>query len=130
MYFDNTDEGRHLRFDDAAQAAADARDAISTRSRTGSMVLLPDTAAPLWIDEADYAAMSVLSENARSGRPKLGAIFEEELEMSDGAMLVASELRVDGVFFIADAGFQPAARRSSTRSCATLCRGTSTRRRS
>ncbi|RSH80974.1 uncharacterized protein EHS24_008405 [Apiotrichum porosum] len=94
--------------------AESMRNAMSVRSRTQSMILLEDTgsraeagksmydagpgagtangglqAGSLWIDEADYAATSVLSEMARGGRPKLGAIFEEELRAAEGSMMVA-----------------------------------------
>ncbi|EKC98915.1 hypothetical protein A1Q2_06669 [Trichosporon asahii var. asahii CBS 8904] len=44
----------------------------------------------LWIDEADYAATSILSESARGGRPKLAALLEEELDKAQGAMVVTT----------------------------------------
>lgn len=44
----------------------------------------------LWIDEADYAAMTILSEQARAGRPKLSKIMDEELEYAEGSMIVAT----------------------------------------
>ncbi|BEJ17665.1 hypothetical protein CspHIS471_0610660 [Cutaneotrichosporon sp. HIS471] len=77
----------------------------SLSSRTQSMVLLQDThdgkghacagcgragAENLWIDEADYAAALILSENARTGRPKLASIVEEELHNAQGAMIVGT----------------------------------------
>jgi len=76
--------------------ASSMREAMAVMSRTQSMVLLQDagnlsSSSALWIDEADYAAMSIMSELARSGRPKLGAIFDEEVERTEGATLVASE---------------------------------------
>ncbi|KLT44953.1 hypothetical protein CC85DRAFT_325889 [Cutaneotrichosporon oleaginosum] len=78
---------------------------FSLSSRTQSMVLLEDThdgkghscagcgragADNLWIDEADYAAALILSENARTGRPKLASIVEEELRNAQGAMIVGT----------------------------------------
>jgi hypothetical protein len=78
---------------------------FSLSSRTQSMVLLEDThdgkghscagcgragAENLWIDEADYAAALMLSENARTGRPKLASIVEEELRNAQGAMIVGT----------------------------------------
>lgn len=78
---------------------------MSLSSRTQSMVLLEDThdgkghtcagcgragADTLWIDEADYAAALVLSENARTGRPKLASIVDEELRNATGAMIVGT----------------------------------------
>lgn len=83
------DEGDHERF------------TIASMSRTQSMVLLEDTVGAaaqsrgagngtLWIDEADYAATSILSESARGGRPKLAALLEEELGMAQGPMVVTT----------------------------------------
>lgn len=75
---------------------------VASMSRTQSMVLLEDTApeqrgtgggggsGALWIDEADYAATSILSESARGGRPKLAALLEEELDRAQGAMAVTT----------------------------------------
>lgn len=78
---------------------------MSLSSRTQSMVLLEDThdgkghtcagcgragADNLWIDEADYAAALILSENARTGRPKLASIVEDELRNASGAMIVGT----------------------------------------
>lgn len=78
---------------------------MSLSSRTQSMVQLEDThdgkahkcegcgrhgAEMLWIDEADYAAASILSENARTGRPKLASIVGEELDTAIGSMIVAT----------------------------------------
>lgn len=70
---------------------------VASMSRTQSMVLLEDTGpefspagGSLWIDEADYAATSILSESARGGRPKLAALLEEELDKAQGAMVVTT----------------------------------------
>lgn len=74
----------------------DIQTALSRTSRTQSMVLLensgadPNEDAGLWIDEADYAAMSVMSEMARAGKPKLSAVLEEEIEIAQGSLIVAS----------------------------------------
>lgn len=90
---------------------------VASMSRTQSMVLLEDVGpaghdphdpsstmgrgsghgagggaggGSLWIDEADYAATSILSESARGGRPKLAALLEEELDRAQGAMVVTT----------------------------------------
>lgn len=70
---------------------------VASMSRTQSMVLLEDTVdfstargGSLWIDEADYAATSILSESARGGRPKLAALLDEELEKAQGATIVTT----------------------------------------
>lgn len=84
----------------------DVRNTImSLSSRTQSMVLLEDThdgkghscagcgragSDNLWIDEADYAAALILSESARTGRPKLASIVEDELRNASGAMIVGT----------------------------------------
>ncbi|OXG13296.1 ferric-chelate reductase [Cryptococcus neoformans Tu401-1] len=74
----------------------DIQTALSRTSRTQSMVLLensgadPNEDAGLWIDEADYAAMSVMSEMARAGKPKLSAVLEEEIEIAQGSLIVAT----------------------------------------
>lgn len=74
----------------------DIQTALSRTSRTQSMVLLensgadPKEDAGLWIDEADYAAMCVMSEMARAGKPKLSAVLEEEIEIAQGSLIVAS----------------------------------------
>lgn len=89
-----------IMFDDADTT----RYAMSVLSRTQSMVMLEDSgtaplrpgsdgmsASPgLWIDEADYAAMTILSEQARAGRPKLAKIMDEEIEHAEGSMIVAT----------------------------------------
>lgn len=75
----------------------DIQNALSRTSRTQSMVLLensgadPNEDAGLWIDEADYAAMSIMSEMARAGKPKLSAVLEEEIEIALGSLIVASK---------------------------------------
>ncbi|WVQ77459.1 hypothetical protein IAR50_007145 [Cryptococcus sp. DSM 104548] len=72
------------------------RDALSRTSRTQSMVLLengstdPTADAGLWVDESDYAAMDVMSEMARAGKPKLSAVMEEEIELAQGSIIVAT----------------------------------------
>ncbi|KAL0245519.1 hypothetical protein I308_104651 [Cryptococcus tetragattii IND107] len=74
----------------------DIQNALSRTSRTQSMVLLensgadPNEDAGLWIDEADYAAMSIMSEMARAGKPKLSAVLEEEIEIALGSLIVAT----------------------------------------
>lgn len=92
-----------IMFDDADSI----RNSMALRSRTQSMVLLPDaggkeqytpSSSALWIDEADYAAMSILSEMAHGGRPKLGAIFQEETQCADGSMLVAGEFLMSNTY--------------------------------
>nr|XP_031861634.1 uncharacterized protein CI109_002864 [Kwoniella shandongensis]KAA5528706.1 hypothetical protein CI109_002864 [Kwoniella shandongensis] len=84
-------------FDDTQSIGGDsAREILSRTSRTQSMVLLEDAGsdptgdAGLWIDEADYAAMSIMSEMARAGKPKLSAIVEEEIEIAQGSMIVTT----------------------------------------
>ncbi|KIR41355.1 ferric-chelate reductase [Cryptococcus deuterogattii 99/473] len=73
----------------------DIQTALSRTSRTQSMVLLensgadPNEDAGLWIDEADYAAMCIMSEMARAGKPKLSAVLEEEIEIALGSLIVA-----------------------------------------
>lgn len=81
---------------------------LSRASRTGSMVFLEDAGSGsgatgpggaemggadtgLWVDQADFAAMNVMSEMARPGKPKLSAVLEEEIHQAGGAMIVASE---------------------------------------
>lgn len=80
--------------------AESVRNLISRNSRTNSMVLLDDPGhgldasgdvGSLWIDEADYAAMNVVSEMARPGKPKLSQVLEEEIEQAKGSLIVASE---------------------------------------
>ncbi|XAO27422.1 hypothetical protein I312_106276 [Cryptococcus bacillisporus CA1280] len=74
----------------------DIQTALSRTSRTQSMVLLensgadPKEDAGLWIDEADYAAMCIMSEMARAGKPKLSAVLEEEIEIALGSLIVAT----------------------------------------
>lgn len=80
------------------------RSAVSVMSRTQSMVFLEDTmneplmakdglggSVGLWIDEADYAATSILSESAFAGRPKLSQMIDDELGLSEGSIIVGSE---------------------------------------
>nr|ODO04175.1 ferric-chelate reductase [Cryptococcus depauperatus CBS 7855] len=73
------------------------RDSFSQTSRTQSMVLLqnmdrgdPTGDAGFWIDEADYAAMSRLSEMARVGKPKLSIVLGEEIDLAKGSLIVAT----------------------------------------
>ncbi|KIR59289.1 ferric-chelate reductase [Cryptococcus bacillisporus CA1873] len=74
----------------------DIQTALSRTSRTQSMVLLensgadPKEDAGLWLDEADYAAMCIMSEMARAGKPKLSAVLEEEIEIALGSLIVAT----------------------------------------
>ncbi|KAK8853337.1 hypothetical protein IAR55_004041 [Kwoniella newhampshirensis] len=84
-------------FDDAQSTTGDSvREILSKTSRTQSMVLLEDAGADptgdagLWIDEADYAAMSIMSEMARAGKPKLSAVVEEEIEVAQGNLIVTT----------------------------------------
>ena len=85
-------------FDDAGSITGDSiKGLLPTRaSRTGSMVLLEDSSndptndAALWIDQADFAAMNVVSEMAVPGKPKLSAVLEEELDRATGATIVAT----------------------------------------
>lgn len=78
---------------------------LSLSSRTQSMVLLEDTtdgknhkcdncgrqaSDMLWVDEADFAAAVILSEHARTGRPKLASILNEELASATGSLIVAT----------------------------------------
>lgn len=77
----------------------------SLTSRTHDMVLLDDTpdgaghkcdhcgraaSDQLWIDEGDYAAAKILSENARTGRPPLASILEDEIRSATGSTIVAT----------------------------------------
>jgi hypothetical protein len=79
------------------------RDEVSVLSRTQSMVFLEDAgdeplmaadglrgAVGLWIDEADYAATSILSESARAGRPKLSQMIDDELGLAEGSIIVGT----------------------------------------
>lgn len=81
------------------------RNAVSVLSRTQSMVYLEDTmneplmsskgpmagsSVGLWIDEADYAATSILSESARAGRPKLSQMIDDELGLAEGSIIVGT----------------------------------------
>lgn len=105
-----------IMFDDNRSIAGDSvRNLLSRASRTGSMVFLEDAGsdmgghgvsggsgagtvsgadAGLWIDQADYAAMNVMSEMAKPGKPKLSALLEEEIHQAGGSMIVASKLRL------------------------------------
>lgn len=94
-----------MMFDDARSmgTAADSQldlELLARGSRMGSMVLLEEGSGPgevaggdagLWIDQADWAAMSMMSEMARPGKPKLAQVLEEEVEGSQGRIIVASE---------------------------------------
>ncbi|TXT12454.1 uncharacterized protein COLE_02864 [Cutaneotrichosporon oleaginosum] len=79
------------------------RDEVSVLSRTQSMVFLEEAAdeplmggdglrgsVGLWIDEADYAATSILSESARAGRPKLSQMIDDELGLAEGSIIVGT----------------------------------------
>ena len=93
-----------MMFDDAQSIAGEStRNMLSRASRTGSMVFLDEGGAGgrgldgdggdggLWVDQADYAAMSIMAEVARPGKPKLASVLEEEIARAGGAMIVASE---------------------------------------
>ena len=83
--------------DNQSFAGESVHNLLSRASRTGSMVLLEDNGADtsgdagLWIDEADYAAMNVMSEVAHSGKPKLSSVLREEIDAAAGNVIVASE---------------------------------------
>ncbi|WVQ94849.1 hypothetical protein IAU59_001932 [Kwoniella sp. CBS 9459] len=87
-----------IMFDDNMSTTGESiytKELISRTSRTQSMVLLEDGSDPtgdagLYIDEADHAAMSILSESAKAGKPKLSAVLEEEIEIAAGSMIVAT----------------------------------------
>ena len=89
-----------IMFDDNQSIAGESmRNLISRQSRTQSMVLLEDLSGAdlnaddaLWIDEADYAAMGILSEMARPGKRKLATVLQEEIEVAKGSLIVASML--------------------------------------
>jgi hypothetical protein len=88
-------------FDDAHSVAGESTAGFFSRnSRTQSMVLLEDAGqdpagdAALWVDQADYDSMAVLSEMARPGKPKLAHILQEEVDQAQGSMIVASESRL------------------------------------
>ncbi len=90
-----------MMFDDNQSTMGESvRNLMSNQLRSGSMVLLEDNSgdptgdAALWIDESDYIAMSVLSETARAGKPKLSSVLEEEIQLAKGSMMVASESAV------------------------------------
>jgi len=87
-----------LMFDDNQSVAGESvHNLLSRASRAGSMVLLEDNSgeptgdAALWVEQSDYSAMSVLSEMARPGKPKLSSVLEEEIQQARGSMMVASE---------------------------------------
>nr|XP_019010488.1 uncharacterized protein I206_04958 [Kwoniella pini CBS 10737]OCF49269.1 hypothetical protein I206_04958 [Kwoniella pini CBS 10737] len=44
----------------------------------------------LWIDESDYVAMNILSENSVKGKPKLSIVIQEEINLNLGNMIVAT----------------------------------------
>ena len=73
---------------------------LSLATRTTGVVALDESdptgaeaAKSLWIDEADFAAMSVLSEVTHTGRPRIDAVIEQELIASHGDVIVASKSR-------------------------------------
>ncbi|KAL7422822.1 hypothetical protein Q5752_002118 [Cryptotrichosporon argae] len=93
--------------------AQSVRHVLSRSSRTQSMILLDpagtsseaytahsgggapgaqqgDAGSAMWIDEADYTAMGILSEMARTGRPKLAALLDDEITMAAGSMIVTT----------------------------------------
>lgn len=84
-------------FDDSVSVTGDSvRGLMNRASQTQSMIML-DGAAPedmtdptVWINQADFIAMSSMAEHARSGKPKLAQVFEEELELAKGSIMVAS----------------------------------------
>jgi hypothetical protein len=87
-----------IMFDDNHSMAGESvHNLLSRASRTGSMVLLEDNGgdttgdAALWIDQADFAAMYIMSEVAKPGKPKLASVLEEEIERATGSLIVASE---------------------------------------
>ncbi|WRT70084.1 uncharacterized protein IL334_007078 [Kwoniella shivajii] len=95
-----------MNFDDGASTAGESvRDLLSRASRTQSMVLLEEFSSSshdpnhtkaissdggLWIDESDYAAMKILTEKAKNGKPKLSSVIEEEVVQAKGNMIVAT----------------------------------------
>ena len=86
-----------MQFDDTQSIdGTSVRNLLSRASRTGSMVLLEDNPGDsddaLWIDQADHAAMNIMSEMARPGKPRLSAVLEEEIARAGGSTIVASEL--------------------------------------
>jgi hypothetical protein len=86
-----------VQFDDTQSIdGTSVKNLLSRASRTGSMVLLEDNPGDmddaLWIDQADHAAMNIMSEMARPGKPRLSAILEEEIARATGSTMVASEL--------------------------------------
>nr|XP_018261062.1 uncharacterized protein I303_06781 [Kwoniella dejecticola CBS 10117]OBR83220.1 hypothetical protein I303_06781 [Kwoniella dejecticola CBS 10117] len=95
--------GPSPRGDDASIAGESVRDLLSRTSRTQSMVLLEDPDyndqdqyfpqekdGGLWIDESDYVAMDIMSENSVRGKPKLSAVVNEEVDLQLGNMIVAT----------------------------------------
>ena len=84
--------------DDGQSIAGDSvRHLVPQTPRTGSMVFLendasdPSADAGLWIDQADYQALNLMTEMASVGKPKLASLLEEEIERAEGRMIVASE---------------------------------------
>lgn len=85
-----------IQFDDNYSTdGTSVRNLLSRASRTGSMVLLEDNSGDsddaLWVDQADHAAMNVMSEMARPGKPRLSAVLEEEMARAGGKTIVASK---------------------------------------
>ena len=85
-----------VQFDDLYSTdGSSVRNLLSRASRTGSMVLLEDNPGDsnhaVWVDQADHAAMNVMSEMARPGKPTLSTVLEEEIARAGGSTIVASE---------------------------------------
>jgi hypothetical protein len=75
-------------------------------SRTQDMVLLEETpdakgkascmscghceGESLWIDDGDYTAAKIMSECARTGRPPLQKILQEEMAAAQGRTIIAT----------------------------------------
>lgn len=87
------------------QSSVDALNYKAYHSRTQDMILLEDTpdakgsscascghceGASLWIDDGDYTAAKMMSECARSGRPPLQSILNEEMRNASGQTIIAT----------------------------------------
>ncbi|BEI83758.1 hypothetical protein CcaverHIS002_0403620 [Cutaneotrichosporon cavernicola] len=101
--YDRYDPYNPDRISPSPSGLVDDRDAVSVLSRTQSMVFFEDTgdeplmgadglrgSVGLWIDEADYAATTILSESARAGRPKLSHVIDEEIGLAEGSIIVGT----------------------------------------
>jgi hypothetical protein len=85
-------------FDDGHSIMGDSvRGLMSRASQTQSMIMLEGAAVEdstdpaVWINQDDFLAMNYMAEHGRSGKPKLAQVFEEELEVAKGSIMVASE---------------------------------------